>query len=131
MDFLRTIYGVTFIVANLAGDGQAIKWEVRRTTLGVEDYSTNAGALSITGMAPNPAQNITRINFRTRTAGQITMDMYDMQGQVVQRVLDGEHFEGGEHRAQVDVSGLPGGVYTVHMTDEAGAISVRQIVVVK
>ena len=122
---------VVFVVASLAGDGQTVSWTTEQTLVGVDDYSTRAGALSITALAPNPVQNVARIGFRTDAPGTISLSLYDMDGRVVRRVIDAKHYEAGAHVEAIDVTALPDGVYTVHMIDEFGAMSVRQIVIVR
>ena len=125
------VTAVVFAIVSLAGDGQTVKWTSETRTLGVEDYTTNAGVLSVTNIAPNPVQNQAQISFRTKDAGQVSLDLYDMQGQVVKNVLNSVRYEGGLHNLSVDVADLPAGVYTMRLTDDNGSMSVRQIVVVK
>lgn len=125
------VTAVVFAIVSLAGDGQTVQWTAETTTLGVEDYTTDAGELAVTNVAPNPVQNQAQISFRTKNAGQVSLDLYDMQGQVVKSVLEGVRYEGGLHKLSVDVADLPAGVYTMRLTGANGAMSVRQIVVVK
>lgn len=125
------VTAVVLVIASLEGDGQTVQWTAETTTLGVEEYATNAGALSVTNIAPNPVQNDARITFRTGAASQVTLDIYDMQGKALKRVLDNAPYEGGLHTLPVDLSDLGAGVYTLRLVDSDGAMSVRQIVVVK
>lgn len=119
------------IINSLDGGDAPFQWTVERTWLGVEEYSSDRGALAVTGAVPNPALDQVRFNFRTAEAGDVTLELFDVRGEAVLRPIEGRRFEGGEHSVVIDVADLPPGVYTARLQDGSGAVAVRQIVVVK
>lgn len=127
----ENLSAVVFAIASLDDGEQSVQWTAEKQTIGVEDYTTDAGILSVTNVAPNPVHNEVQVDFRTKAAGQVALDLYDIQGQVVKRILDNARYEGGQHTVVVQVNDLPAGAYTMRLKDSSGSLSVRQIVVVK
>ena len=122
---------LVFVIVNLEGDGATVRWRVESFVSGVEDYSTNAGALSFINIAPNPVEHEARFSFRTSEPGPVALELYDIRGELVRNAIEGVHYEAGEHSTVVDVVGLPAGVYTVRLSDGSGAMAIRQIIVVR
>jgi len=70
------------------------------------------------------------ISLRYATSGgRVRIDLIDMTGAFVRRVIDRLE-EGGEHVAAVETLGLPTGLYFCRMSTESGGV-VRRVVVVK
>ena len=122
---------LVFVIVSLEGDGATVRWRVESFVSGVEDYSTNAGALSFINIAPNPVEHEARFSFRTSEPGPVALELYDIRGELVRNAIEGVHYEAGEHSTVVDVVGLPAGVYTVRLSDGSGAMAIRQIIVVR
>jgi len=59
---------------------------------------------------PNPFGDRTRFTYRVGAPGTVTVDVFDVLGRRVGRVVDGEHAT-GVYEAQFDASGLSSGVY--------------------
>jgi hypothetical protein len=86
-------------------------------------------ALVLRGSAPHPVRGTSEISFRMPTAGRAVLSLYDVQGRLVRRLVDGE-VAAGENRVTLRAGGLAGGVYWVRL--EAGGESVaRKVVLVR
>ncbi len=120
---------VVFAIANLAFNTQTVNWVVDHVTLGVGDESgANGGSTAISEIAPNPAAGSARVTFRTAESGVVNVDLYNPQGELVQRLVDGDRYEAGEHAVQVNTSELANGIYMVRVMQH-GAASSRVMVV--
>lgn len=84
---------------------------------GVPGSGTIADAMHVR-IHPNPMPGTTTISFTLSEPGHATVEIYDMTGQIVRRLLDGD-LEGGEHQVRFDGAGLPDGayVYRIHSGD--------------
>ncbi len=72
--------------------------------------------------APNPFNPATRIRFTLPRAGRVQLDVYNLQGQLVRRLQEGE-LEAGEHAVIFDGSGLAGGIHICRLTTREGVAS--------
>jgi hypothetical protein len=87
------------------------------------------GGLALGESAPNPVRGTCEIPFRVPTAGRATLFLYDVQGRLVRRLVDGE-VAAGDNRTTLLPSGLVSGVYYYRL--EAGGESVaRKLVLVR
>lgn len=121
-----------FSIANVSGSEQTVEWTTERADVsGVEDYSTKQGILALTDIVPNPARESAEFHFHTATAGVVRLDLFDVRGAIVRQVVEGQRVAAGDKSITVDLSELPAGVYTARIQDDAGAMAVRQVVVVK
>ncbi len=78
---------------------------------------------------PNPFQAATTIPFTLDRPARVTLEVYDVLGRRVARLLD-EGLPGGAHAAEWAAQGQPGGVYFVRM--QAGSlVAVRALLLVK
>lgn len=66
------------------------------------------------GGFPNPFNSRTRIVFALPQAAEVRLDLYDVQGRQVQRIL-GEWRAPGVHAVSLDGATLPSGIYLVRM----------------
>jgi hypothetical protein len=79
---------------------------------------------------PNPAHDNLRCTFTLERAGEVTMQIYTIDGQLVSVPVHSEPYEAGPHSRDIPVSELPTGVYTLRVL--AGAASfVEQFVIVR
>ncbi|MBL7992345.1 MAG: T9SS type A sorting domain-containing protein [Candidatus Kapabacteria bacterium] len=69
----------------------------------------------LTAIQPNPASNETDIRYTVAEQGSISLDVLDMQGQVVKRIRTGEA-NAGEYTTRIRISDLPSGTYLVRLT---------------
>ncbi len=69
----------------------------------------------LTAIQPNPASNETDIRYTVAEQSSISLDVLDMQGQVVKRIRTGEA-SAGEYTTRIRISDLPSGTYLVRLT---------------
>ena len=75
----------------------------------------HAGPLGA-GMSPNPMNPSSQFSFVTTRAGRVDLRLYDSQGRLVRRVIDGEAMPAGYHQMTIDGRGdrgqrLSSGIY--------------------
>jgi hypothetical protein len=66
--------------------------------------------ISLSSSSPNPFTGSTLIVYRLARAGQASLDVYDVRGRRVGRLVDGVQ-SAGLHEATLDGANLPSGVY--------------------
>lgn len=62
---------------------------------------------------------------------QLDLDLVDLRGSVVRKLLDGEKLDAGGHRITVDLSSLPSGLYLCRAVTAAGASVDTKLVVAR
>ncbi len=70
--------------------------------------------LSLEPAYPNPFNSSTFVPFNLTAPGQVTMTVYDLQGRVVSRLVDGV-LPAGTNRALFNASGLASGTYFIRL----------------
>jgi hypothetical protein len=107
----------------------ALRLVGRPGSVGVDDGP--APALALAQPRPNPFRDGVELDFTLARAGEVRLEVHDLQGRRVRRLAAGRR-EAGAHRSRwngADDQGraLPAGVYFV--TLESGAVSVTRRVV--
>ncbi len=96
------------------------------------DVATPVGprATLLFGAAPNPFSNTTNVRFDLAGAEAVTLEVFDVQGRLVQTVLDGKRLQAGHHSAAIRALSSGTGVYFLRM--RAGSYSaVRRMVMLR
>ncbi|HKQ58955.1 MAG TPA: kelch repeat-containing protein, partial [Candidatus Eisenbacteria bacterium] len=80
---------------------------------------------------PNPSSGLMAVDFALREGGRVTLDVFDLQGRMVQRIVDG-WLPAGRHRAEwrgEDTSGrmARSGVYLIALR-AGGVVATRRLV---
>jgi hypothetical protein len=78
---------------------------------------------------PNPFNAQTRIGFELPRAGKITLDVFDITGRLVSRLVDGTMAE-GTYEVNLDARDLPSGVY-VYRLAAGDVIEARKMIVLR
>lgn len=94
---------------------------------GADDAIVTSGALQQN--QPNPFNPVTSVAFTLPRAGAVRLTVYNLRGQVVERLVEG-HLEAGEHVATWDASGHPSGLYVCRL-QAAGIDETRKMSLVK
>lgn len=59
---------------------------------------------------PNPAKNQTAFSFMINAEGLVRVVLYDQSGKSIKTLIN-QTYEPGEHKVQVDLTGIPAGLY--------------------
>lgn len=78
---------------------------------------------------PNPFNPTTVIAFGLPTAGHVKLAIFNILGQQVRVLLDG-NLEAGEHQVDFNAESLPSGIYFYRLSHEGGALT-RKMMLVK
>jgi hypothetical protein len=100
------------------------------TAAGVEDLA--ASGVALLPPSPNPFVEAASLAFEVATPGRVTLEIFDVSGRRVARILDAE-VEGGAHTARWDGSDSGGrrcaaGVYLARLGQEGGSGAVCKLV---
>jgi len=100
-----------------AGDGGAWvgDWANYGEPFDMEAPAVLPEAFSLNGNHPNPFNPATTINFSLPEASQVTLTVYDVQGQVVAQLVNGWR-NAGSHSAAFDGTNLASGIYVYRLT---------------
>jgi hypothetical protein len=95
-------------------DGMYIDdFEVMVSGIGIEEDMINSGKDNIV-CHPNPANNLTSVDFYLTKAGQTKIQLYDSKGQLVKTLAD-NWMDAGIHQKELEVTGLKSGIYYISM----------------
>lgn len=89
----------------------------------IEDYSDNWLGQNY----PNPAKSITSIPFRIESSGNVEINLYDVQGKFIRTLVKG-NYPAGTHSAEINLSGLPKGIYFYQLNSQKFVQSKKLIV---
>ena len=78
---------------------------------------------------PNPFNPTTVIEYHLPGANEVTLDIYNLRGQVVKRLVDGEQ-PAGVHTVTFDAGGLASGIYFYRL-QTAGFTRTRKMLILK
>ncbi len=107
-------------------------WTARITDAeltGVPEASTIPDATALLPAYPNPFNPSTRIPFRLSQAGHVTLEVVDVLGRVVERLVDSD-MGAGEMTAAWNAAGMPSGIYVVRLRTREVQTS-RQLVLLR
>ena len=96
-------------------------------TTAAEDGPDVADGLTV--LAPNPSRGSVTVGYRTATAGDVRVDVFDVRGRRVASLVDGPAAP-GEHVATWEPGAAAPGLYVVRMRSAAGVWS-RAVSVVR
>lgn len=95
----------------------------------VDSGPDSAGRPALLDAYPNPFNPSTVIGFRIADTGGARLDVFDVMGRLVARLVD-SRLPAGEHSVTFDGAGLPSGVYIVRLTADGKTLT-RRISLVK
>ncbi|HEX8387149.1 MAG TPA: DUF4331 family protein [Rubricoccaceae bacterium] len=79
---------------------------------------------------PNPSRGGSTIRFVVASPGTVSLAVYDLQGRLVQTLVDGER-AAGTHEARWDASGVAAGTYVYRMMVDGEIVAARRATVVR
>jgi flagellar hook assembly protein FlgD len=85
----------------------------------------NNGNFTVSAVAPNPLNPEATLTYTTTRQGPVRIDMFDIQGRLVRRLVDAAAMTAGVHDVKIDGHGergekLPSGVYYIRGTSSEG-----------
>jgi hypothetical protein len=87
-------------------------------------------SLMITWVSPNPTSGSAIVRFALPEAGPVTLSAYDLQGRLVQLLLNRDLYPGGIHDVPIRTAGWREGFYFLRL-EAAGAVANRKMVVLR
>ena len=90
--------------------GNAIDLQIECRAGDTAEASPQATSLLLAQNYPNPFNPSTRIDFQLEETGEVTLQVFDMQGRLVATLAEGL-FAHGSHSVHFDASSLASGVY--------------------
>ena len=92
----------------------------------IEDFPEEFAIVSV---SPNPFNNQTRIVFSLKTAGKISLTIYNTTGREVARLID-NRMEAGKWEIDFHCDGLASGLYFARL-ETIGGVNVRKMILLK
>jgi len=94
--------------------------------VGVDEIA-NANGIQLFQNVPNPATGTTMFRFEMLQSRNVTLEIRDLQGRIVDTIDRGQ-LGAGEHQVQVDISGLQSGIYTYTLIADGMRLTKKFIV---
>jgi hypothetical protein len=132
-------YDQTCFVYGPFGSGSAYDWyytnETPMVRLNLDPNATNTVAVQevntehfqLYPLAPNPAAETTRLQYRLDQVADVSLEVYDMTGKLVQQLNQGSR-AAGYHSITLDVSAFESGVYTTTLVVNGARATERLLV---
>ncbi|MBT7618484.1 MAG: T9SS type A sorting domain-containing protein, partial [Calditrichaeota bacterium] len=93
----------------------AIGISLEVTELGVSgDFQTPEG-FGLNTIYPNPFNSTSTISFSLDTQGEVSLQMFDMTGQLLRDLIPGTNMGQGEYKIIVEAADLPAGSYSIRL----------------
>ena len=108
--------------------GQFLLMEIPESTPSLK--SNLSAAITNVSVFPNPAQNLSTVQFEVLEAGTVSMIMMNEQGQE-EVVLLNTSLEAGNQQMELDLSGLKNGLHYVMIIQENGRVTTEKLIVAK
>jgi hypothetical protein len=94
--------------------------------VGVDEIA-NRNGIQLFQNVPNPTNGTTMIRFELLQTRNVTMEMRDLQGRLIQAIEQGQ-LPAGNHRVDMNVSDLQGGIYTYTLVADGMRLTKKMIV---
>ena len=87
------------------------------------------GEYSLSQNYPNPFNPLTTVEFGLKAAGDVRLDVYNMNGRLIKQVLNSS-LNAGYHSVEIDASDLPAGIY-IYRLNAGEFSSARKMILLK
>lgn len=87
-------------------------------------------SISLNQNYPNPFNPVTTISYSLDEAREVSLDVFNMQGQKVATVVENQTMSAGEHSVSFDASALSSGVYMYRLRSASQTVT-KQMVLIK
>lgn len=92
------------------------------------EIGSSEGSLFVSNVKPNPAASDAKLNYSLPSAANVRIEIYDTYGQLQSVVVDQLH-NAGEYQAELNLSTLPVGNYSIVIKSGSEAVYRKAIVV--
>jgi hypothetical protein len=99
------------------------------TGSGVDYFTTGANGMRLSQNTPNPASTITSFNYDLPSAGVVSVEVFNLNGEKMFANSFG-NVEAGSHNFGLNVSALPSGMYSVRLSSNGVGVT-RMITVTR
>lgn len=106
-----------------------VKFVTGEFTVGTEDEATVPDAAELLQNYPNPFNPTTTIEFVLNHSEIVNLQVYNILGQPVSKLLQNEMMSIGNHRVTFDASNLPSGIYYYQLTTANSTISKKMTLI--
>ena len=89
--------------------------------------NTVSASLKLYQNSPNPAKEITHIDFQLSTPGKVSLKLYDILGNSIASLLD-QNMKAGNYSMPVETASIPNGIYFYVLTKEGDSRSIKMVV---
>jgi len=120
-------------IANTAEEGGAFFLdlvEVAEQVTSVASPELSPETFTLHQNYPNPFNPTTNITFDLPVRAQVSLNIFDLRGQLVATLIENEVYTAGQHTIAVDASHLANGVYFYEL-DAAGFKAARRMTLIK
>ncbi len=99
------------------------------TNLSIQDNSTDIQEIS-SSIYPNPSDNIIYFSFKLKHTDVVSLDVYDIKGSFITRIIDNKKYKQGEYIQELNVNKykLSHGVYQFNFTASNNSFSKQFII---
>jgi len=106
---------------------QAVQAEI--SALGISDIQNHPEGVMLSQNYPNPFNPVTQIPFALAQPGNISLELFDINGKLVKKLQSG-YLQAGTHSYQLDASALSSGIYFYRLSTPNVTLS-RQLVLLR
>lgn len=124
-----TYAGGTVYFAGNDYSGKGVElWAVGGVTAAGDAGPAPKGAMELAESRPNPVGSTTTISYSLPVSGRVALDVFDVRGREVKRVVDREE-SAGTHHVSLNVADWSNGVYFCRLNADAHSLE-RKIIVI-
>ena len=97
---------------------------------GIDETPDRTAGMNLHQNRPNPFSRRTTVAFSLDRAADIDLSVYDIEGRLVARVVDGRRLAAGDHRMEFVAGNLPSGIYYYRLA-AGGRVLSRPMLILK
>jgi hypothetical protein len=97
------------------------------TTTGIKKLSKVPSQFNLSNNYPNPFNPSTTIKFSLASAGNVTLQIYNITGQLVKTVINNESMSKGEYSYSVSLNNFASGVYFYRLQQGANVMTKKMV----
>jgi len=119
----EVVYSADIVIThNGLGDEIRIPVRIILPWNSVESDFETPSTYTLAPVYPNPANSICRFNFELPATSDVTLNLYDQSGRLIDTLIEGS-LSVGQHQHTVTLDGLPSGVYFVRLNSSTATLT--------